>query len=614
MYFENSVKKYRHIYAIAAICFATFALYWPGLTSGFYLDDTPNLKALSGINNIDQLLNFLFNNETHRVLSYLSFVPQQNAWSSNNPFPIKLFNLFIHLINSCLVYYLALIISKSKSINNSNAVIISTITALLWSLSPININTVLYAIQRMTLLSGMCVLLASIYFLTRVSDKQNLSYWLKSAIIILFLYVIGILFKENAILIGVHLLVILFTIKNGHPIPRWWTTAILIIPITSTVIYILLSNKLSYNGRDFTLIQRLLTEPIILFDYLRKILFSLPQDISIFYDDYAYIQSISSKPSILFYIFFIIASISLSIFFRKKYPIAAFCTLWFFGGHLLESTIIPLELYFEHRNYIPAIGVYFGIAFLLITHKQYRVILLPLLTVILINAFITSHLEINSWRNKEQFAKDAIIDHPLSTRAIQVASEHYLSVGDIHKSSYLVKHAHANIKPYSSHLLYLILMKCLDPRIEIDAWPTIKNEIDILPYDRYLEKSTHDLFTVLQQGECQYLSWANYNELLQLLSAKAPKQKINYYLMHIVFMHQRKQDTTTALNTVRMMNINNGTIDQGFFKVAMLLEYEQNTEAKQAFTQLKARFENTKAGLLNWQQMKHFEVYIGHNI
>jgi tetratricopeptide (TPR) repeat protein len=29
--------------------------------------------------------------------------------------------------------------------------------------------------------------------------------------------------------------------------------------------------------------------------------------------------------------------------------------LFFFAGHLLESSVIPLELYFEHRNYLPAL-------------------------------------------------------------------------------------------------------------------------------------------------------------------------------------------------------------------------------------------------------------------
>jgi tetratricopeptide (TPR) repeat protein len=35
--------------------------------------------------------------------------------------------------------------------------------------------------------------------------------------------------------------------------------------------------------------------------------------------------------------------------------------LWYLAGHLIESTVVPLELYFEHRNYIPIIGPLFAL-------------------------------------------------------------------------------------------------------------------------------------------------------------------------------------------------------------------------------------------------------------
>ena len=34
----------------------------------------------------------------------------------------------------------------------------------------------------------------------------------------------------------------------------------------------------------------------------------------------------------------------------------AFGIAFFLGGHLLESTVLPLELYYEHRNYLPSFG------------------------------------------------------------------------------------------------------------------------------------------------------------------------------------------------------------------------------------------------------------------
>ena len=42
---------------------------------------------------------------------------------------------------------------------------------------------------------------------------------------------------------------------------------------------------------------------------------------------------------------------------RKKIPLFTFGIFFYFLSHTLESTFIPLELAFEHRNYIGTIGL-----------------------------------------------------------------------------------------------------------------------------------------------------------------------------------------------------------------------------------------------------------------
>lgn len=37
--------------------------------------------------------------------------------------------------------------------------------------------------------------------------------------------------------------------------------------------------------------------------------------------------------------------------------------MFFFTAHLLESTVLPLELYFEHRNYLPAVFLFLPVAY-----------------------------------------------------------------------------------------------------------------------------------------------------------------------------------------------------------------------------------------------------------
>ncbi len=46
---------------------------------------------------------------------------------------------------------------------------------------------------------------------------------------------------------------------------------------------------------------------------------------------------------------------------RRRYPLFALAVLWYLAAHLIESTVVPLELYFEHRNYLAVVGPLFAV-------------------------------------------------------------------------------------------------------------------------------------------------------------------------------------------------------------------------------------------------------------
>jgi tetratricopeptide (TPR) repeat protein len=46
----------------------------------------------------------------------------------------------------------------------------------------------------------------------------------------------------------------------------------------------------------------------------------------------------------------------------KKRPLIAYCVLFFFLNHMIEGSIFPLELIFEHRNYLPSALLFVPIA------------------------------------------------------------------------------------------------------------------------------------------------------------------------------------------------------------------------------------------------------------
>ncbi|MBL4864954.1 MAG: hypothetical protein JKY67_01090 [Pseudomonadales bacterium] len=56
---------------------------------------------------------------------------------------------------------------------------------------------------------------------------------------------------------------------------------------------------------------------------------------------------------------------------KRHYVMFGFAVFFFLAGHLLESTVIPLELYFEHRNYLASFGLIYAVSWsLLIASKS----------------------------------------------------------------------------------------------------------------------------------------------------------------------------------------------------------------------------------------------------
>jgi tetratricopeptide (TPR) repeat protein len=66
-----------------------------------------------------------------------------------------------------------------------------------------------------------------------------------------------------------------------------------------------------------------------------------------------------------------------------KKRLLSFCILWFLGNHIIESSVINLEIIFEHRNYLPSM-----MFILLITILTYPMLKHPAMKSILFGAII----------------------------------------------------------------------------------------------------------------------------------------------------------------------------------------------------------------------------------
>jgi hypothetical protein len=77
----------------------------------------------------------------------------------------------------------------------------------------------------------------------------------------------------------------------------------------------------------------------------------------LYHDDFTLSHSLFDPPTTAAALLWHAILICLAIAVHRKKPLVSFGIGWFYVSHILESTIWPLELVFEHRNYLAIFGL-----------------------------------------------------------------------------------------------------------------------------------------------------------------------------------------------------------------------------------------------------------------
>lgn len=345
-----------------------YLVYSPGLTSGFFFDDFPNLVGLEEVSDLNSAFAFVLQPKggpLGRPVAMFSFLLNSASWDSAAQ-DFIFTNICIHLLNGLLLLWCALRAVRLLGWDEGRAAWFAFALAGLWMMQPLLVSASLMVVQRMTTLAATFALLGILLFLhglARVRSRPLVGYiWMSSAVI--FGTLIGALTKENGALLPLMLLVLQGTVLSScvqtlDAQYLRWRRIFLVLPslaIIGYMLYLLPSMPGAYGHREFTFEQRVMTEARILMQYLGLILFPRRNQIGPFQDDFPLSNGLLDPAETLASCLAIGALLTASVLFRKRIPVFSFAVLWFFAGHLIESTIIPLELYFEHRNYLPAIG------------------------------------------------------------------------------------------------------------------------------------------------------------------------------------------------------------------------------------------------------------------
>ncbi|MCK5716976.1 MAG: hypothetical protein KAH77_05750 [Thiomargarita sp.] len=470
------------------VLISTLGIYWTGLEGIFLFDDSPNLEALSRIDSTTAWLSFIFEGTAGalgRPVSLFTFALQSSSWPYA-PSDFKYVNVMIHLFNGCLVFWFILSLSRLIKLSEHRSLLLALFTSTVWLLHPLQVSTVLYVVQRMTELSALFTLLGLIVYVKGRSllAAQKLKtgfFWVSVGVIVGG--ILGTLSKENGILLVLYIIVLEFTVLHALPKARYWrlwSGIFLYLPLILLVLYLLKSGIWSsYTIRDFTLGERLLTETRILTEYLFKILLLHPYGFGLYFDDYIVSRDILTPPMTLVTLTFIISLFLIAIKIRSRFPILAFGILWFLAGHVLESSFIGLILYFEHRNYIPMLGILFammyGVLYLFNTILTAYVRKLAIFLIVCLFALtiLLTSIQTNLWSKPVAQTVVWAEEHPRSPAAQIQAIAFFYYIGEYVVAEQYIQKMLSVFPNNTDAYLYQILLSCREEQLVLPQFPVI---------------------------------------------------------------------------------------------------------------------------------------------
>ena len=519
-------------YALCALLITAFA-YFPGVHGTFLLDDYGTLPPLGQWGEIDtyaKLKEYVlggFAGPTGRPVALFSFALNAQTWPVE-PVGFLVTNILVHLINATLLF--AVVYRVSKLAGHANALVLSSVAACIWMVHPMHVSTVLYVVQRMAMLEvtfNLLTLLAYFSFRSSIVGGGGVSRAVLGFMGVGFFALLAVGSKETAILIPLQLLLIELLLRwTGERIVNkpFLVTKWVVIYIPTLVVTFYLGEKWlhyfvtgeSHQVREFTVAERQLTQFRVVGDYLGMFFIPKLQTSGVFHDAYPISKSLFSPVSTLIWLVAHSLLIVGAVIFRKRFAVVCFGVLWFYINHVLESTVIQLELKFEHRNYLPSIGLCVVLAWVVCCipmREQARNVVIGAVLMLLM---VVLYLRASLWGNPAIAAEVWVKENPNSYRALEHAARifSHSSNGEQRAREYLQKAVHlSGNDPVVELKLYNYM--CTTAELRPSDLESLVERFPKAPMNWQVGELFGSLLHKVYAGECSAVSESAYISLLQ---------------------------------------------------------------------------------------------------
>ena len=349
------------------LAIVVFFLYAKTLTADFIFDDWHNIRNNPYIR-LTQLSPQSLIRAAHqspspsRPFAYMSFALNYFVHGYNAK-GFHLVNILIHIANGMLLYFLIGTTLRTPALypRYSTYRWAPFFTAFIWLVHPLHTQSVSYIVQRMNSMAAMFYVLSMLlYAQARMAEGKH-----KRRVLLSILPVAGILaLGSKEISATLPFFIFIYEWYFFQDL-RWeWfkkrlpvIAAICLLMIIISVLYLGVNPferiMAGYATHHLTMAQRGLSQFRVVMFYISLLLWPHPSRLNLDHDFQPSYSLLDPIPTLLA-IGAIMAILCLAILLAKKDRLISFCVLWFFGNLAIESSIIGLEMVFEHRNYLPS--------------------------------------------------------------------------------------------------------------------------------------------------------------------------------------------------------------------------------------------------------------------
>ncbi len=411
-----------------ALALAALA-YLPGLGAPFFLDDPRNITDNPQVRlrhplDFGTLLEVNPYADPSRRLAYWS-LGVNGLLTGLTPAGLRAGNILLHLGNALLLFLLGRALLRALLWGEARAGLGAAGGAALWALHPLNSQPVLYVVQRMTLLAGGFTLLGLWLYLEGRRRTGRARFLLWGCLPLCFLLALSS--KGTGVLLPAGILLLELLLAGASGLGRR-ALALGGTALLAGVGFLLLFlpkilDPASW-GRSYTPAERVLTEGRVVTGYLGQFLLPLPGRFHLLHDP-APSTGLLSPPSTALAWLLLAALVASAFLLLRRFPLYSLAVLWFLAFHAPEAGPLPLELAYEHRNYLPLVLPCLALgagAAVLMERSRKRFAVPVLLGALLLALAFSTAVRARAWADPASFLRGDFAASPRSARLASLSA------------------------------------------------------------------------------------------------------------------------------------------------------------------------------------------------